>query len=40
MPNPDIPESQAPESTESFGDIFKQYEKSHARKPEDASKGR
>ena len=40
MPNPDIPESQAPESTESFGDIFKQYEKSRARKPEDASKGR
>jgi small subunit ribosomal protein S1 len=40
MPNPDIPESQTPESTESFGDIFKQYEQSHPRKPEDASKGR
>ena len=40
MPNPDNPESQAPESPESFGDIFKQYEQSHARKPEDASKGR
>lgn len=40
MSNPNIPESQTPESTESFGDIFKQYERSHPRNPEDASKGR
>ena len=45
MSNPNIPESEisetpTPESTESFGDIFKQYEQSHARKPEDVSKGR
>ncbi len=40
MSNPNTPESQAPESAESFGDIFKQYEQSHARKPEDISKGR
>jgi small subunit ribosomal protein S1 len=39
MPNPN-PESHAPESTESFGDIFKQYEQSHPRNPGDASKGR
>src|SRR3981081_3377828 len=39
MSDPNTPESQpTPEATESFADVFSQYEKSHARKPEDASK--
>src|SRR5215467_12119661 len=41
MPDPNVPQSPvADESTESFGEIFAQYEKSHARKPADTSKGR
>src|SRR5258707_15000802 len=39
MPNQSTPESQsATEPNESFGDIFSQYEKSHARKAEDRGK--
>src|SRR6266446_2002277 len=41
MPDPNTPESQpTPEASESFADVFSQYEKSHSRKPEDASKAR
>ena len=41
MSDPNSPDSQpTPESTESFADAFSAYEKSHARKPEDASKVR
>lgn len=32
IPNPDIPESPTTEATESFSELFSQYEKSHARK--------
>ncbi len=39
--NPSVPESaSANESNESFGDIFFQYEKSRARRPAEAGKGR
>src|SRR6267142_5859617 len=39
MPDPNTPEHQpTPEATESFADAFSQYEKSHARKPEDGVK--
>jgi len=41
MPDPNVPQTTvADESAESFGEIFAQYEKSHARKPEDIAKGR
>ena len=41
MSDPNTPEPQpTPEATESFADVFAQYEKSHSRKPEDASKAR
>src|SRR6266446_8923789 len=41
MSDPNTPESQpTPEVTESFAEVFSQYEKSHARKPEGASKAR
>lgn len=41
MSDPNTPESlPTPEATESFADAFSQYEKSHARKPEDAAKAR
>jgi len=41
MSDPNRPESQpTPEASESFADVFAQYEKSHSRKPEDASKAR
>jgi len=41
MPDSNVPQSPvADESTESFGEIFAQYEKSHARKPAEAAKGR
>lgn len=41
MPDPTTPESQpTAEANESFADVLSQYEKSHARKPEEASKGR
>ncbi len=41
MSDPNAPEPQpAPEAGESFADVFSEYEKSHSRKPEDASKAR
>ncbi|MBI1740864.1 MAG: 30S ribosomal protein S1 [Candidatus Koribacter versatilis] len=41
MSDPNTPESQpTAESNESFADVLSQYEKSHARKPEETSKGR
>ena len=41
MSDPNTPESQPiTEASESFADAFSQYEKSHSRKPEDASKAR
>jgi small subunit ribosomal protein S1 len=41
MSNPSVPESPSSnESSESFGDIFSQYEKSRSRKPAEAGKGR
>lgn len=41
MSNPNAPDPETGnESTESFGELFSQYEKSHARKPEDAGKPR
>ena len=41
MSDPNTPASQpTPEATESFAEVFSQYEKSHARKPEDAAKAR
>lgn len=41
MSDPNTPDPQpTPEATESFADVFSQYEKSHARKPEDSSKPR
>src|SRR5262249_15648978 len=45
MPDPNSPESQtsippATEGEESFSDLLSQHEKSRARKPEDAGKGR
>ena len=41
MSDPNTPESQpTPEAPESFADVFSQYEKSHARKPEDSAKAR
>src|SRR5712692_4385036 len=41
MSDPNTPEPQpTPEATESFADVFAQYEKSHSRNPEDASKAR
>jgi small subunit ribosomal protein S1 len=41
MSDPNTPESQpTPEATESFADVFSQYEKSHVRKPEDAARAR
>src|SRR3954470_20749312 len=40
MSDPKVPVSPTSESTESFGDAFSEYEKSHTRKPEDASKAR
>jgi len=41
MPDPKVPPTPvSDESTESFGDIFSQYEKSHVRTPDAASKGR
>ena len=41
MSDPNTPESQpTQETTESFADVFSQYEKNHARKPEDAAKAR
>jgi len=41
MSNPEIPESQtSDESTESFGELLSQYEKSHSRKPEEAVQGK
>jgi small subunit ribosomal protein S1 len=40
MSDPKVPVSPTSESTESFADAFSQYEKSHSRKPEDASKAR
>ena len=41
MSDANTPEAQpTPEATESFADAFSQYEKSHSRKPEDASKAR
>src|SRR5271167_1007509 len=40
MRNPIVPETPSNESTESFGELFSQFEKSHARKPDAASKGR
>lgn len=41
MSDPNVPQTPvADESTESFGEIFAQYEKSHARKPAEAAKGR
>jgi small subunit ribosomal protein S1 len=41
MPDPNIPDTpadSAPETTESFGDLFSQYEKSHSRKSEDGNR--
>ncbi len=41
MSDPNTPESQPiTETNESFADVFSEYEKSHSRKPEDASKAR
>lgn len=44
MPDPNAPEPQptndSTETTESFQDILSQYEKNHARKPEESSQGR
>jgi small subunit ribosomal protein S1 len=41
MPNPSIPESlPSDEPSESFDDIFSQYEKSHSRKPEEGKQAR
>ena len=41
MSDANTPESQPiTEASESFADVFSQYEKSHSRKPEDASKAR
>jgi small subunit ribosomal protein S1 len=41
MSDPNTPEPQpTAEANESFADVLSQYEKSHARKPEEASKGR
>jgi small subunit ribosomal protein S1 len=41
MSDPNTPESQPPaESTESFADALSQFEQSHARKPEEAARGR
>ncbi len=41
MSDPNTPESQpVPETTESFAEVFSQYEKSLSRKPEDASRPR
>jgi small subunit ribosomal protein S1 len=39
MPNPDVPQT-TDESTESFGELFAEYEKSHRPKPEQRAKGR
>jgi small subunit ribosomal protein S1 len=35
-PNPEAPETQPAENTESFGEIFAQYQKNHTRKTEDS----
>jgi len=41
MPDPTVPQAPAAdESTESFGEIFAQYEQSHTQKPDEAAKGR
>src|SRR5215475_7023268 len=40
MSDPNIPETQAGDSTESFAEVFSQYEKSKSRKPEENAKGR
>src|SRR5271156_489877 len=40
MSNPSVPESASNESSQSFSDIFSQYEKTRARKPAEAGKGR
>jgi small subunit ribosomal protein S1 len=41
MSDPNTPEPQpTPEATESFADVFAQYEKSHSRKPQETSKAR